>query len=135
MRIYANTFCILILTYLFTFMFTLCVPPSSLCALRVVCFYCLFVLGTFMRHARPCTRQHTHPHIHTHTICKTIYATYTTNLTPTHSHTTTHNNNKHNNNNQTGTIIGTFSRSPTSPGSWNDEDGALSSVSNLYSHM
>lgn len=132
MRIYANTFCILILTYLFTFIFTLCVPPP-LCALRVVCFYCLFVLGTFMRHARPCTRQHTH--IHTE-ICKTFYATYTTNLTPTHTHThtTTHNNNKHNNN-QTGTTIGTFSRSPTSPGSWNDEDGALSSVSYLYRYM
>lgn len=124
MRIYANTFCILILTYLFTFMFTLCVPPP-LCALRVVCFYCLFVLGTFMRHARPCTRQHTH----THTLKYAKHFTpHTPQISHLHIHTTTHNNNKHNNN-QTGTTIGTFSRSPTSPGSWNDEDGALSSVS------
>lgn len=78
MRIYANTFCILILTYLFTFMFTLCVPPP-LCALRVVCFYCLFVLGTFMRHARPCTRQHTH----TYTL---KYAKHFTPHTPQISH-------------------------------------------------
>lgn len=91
------------------------------------------------------------PYLYVHALCGFMFVTCclflllfvcffcTTLIRPMHTPTTTkiailHTHQQytnHNNNNENGTC----SRSPTSPGSWNDEDGALSSVSNLTNRI
>lgn len=106
---------IYVCVFLFYFIYTAYCDVSVSVSLRVVCFYCL------CKTLISCTHQTDKNYTKIcKTICTTTHHPYTRTQPPEI---------------QPPNHVNHGSRSPTSPGSWNDEDGALSSVSKWWSNL